>query len=175
MKGMKRLLPALLLAGLAIGPAASQTSALKGHDSNAPVDVAADRMEVQDRADRAIISGNVVVRQGELTLTAARVTVAYASGGGIQIRRIDATGGVVVRSPAETAKGNVGIYDLERRIITLIGGVSLVQRDAKVNGGRLTIDLDSGRAVMDGGGPPGMSNQGGRVTGRFTVPPRKGG
>jgi lipopolysaccharide export system protein LptA len=175
MKGMKRFLPALLLAGLAVGPAASQTSALKGHNSNAPVDVAADRIEVQDRADRAIFSGNVVVRQAELTLTAARLTVAYSSGGGVELRRIDATGGVTVKSPSETARGNVGIYDLDRRIITLIGNVSLVQRDAKVNGGRLTIDLDSGRAVMDGGGPPGTTSQGGRVTGTFTVPQKRGG
>ncbi len=175
MSGMKRLVPALLLAALAVGPAASQTSALKGHNSNAPVDVAADRIEVQDRADRAIFSGNVVVRQAELTLTAARLTVAYSSGGGVELRRIDATGGVTVKSPSETAQGNVGIYDLERRIITLIGDVSLVQRDARVNGGRLTIDLDSGRAVMDGGGPPGTTRQGGRVTGTFTVPQKKGG
>ena len=40
---------------------------LKGHNSNAPVDVSADRIEVQDRADRAIFSGNVVA----LTETAA--------------------------------------------------------------------------------------------------------
>jgi hypothetical protein len=38
-------------------------SALKGHNSNAPIDVAADRIEVQDRADRAIFAGNVKVRQ----------------------------------------------------------------------------------------------------------------
>ena len=175
MSGMKRLAPVLLLAALAIGPAFGQTSALKGHNSDAPVDVAADRIEVQDRADRAIFSGNVVVRQGDLTLTAARLTVAYSRGGGVELRRIDASGGVTVRSPAETARGDVGIYDLERRIITLIGGVSLVQKDAKVNGGRLTIDLDSGRAVMDGGGPAGVTSRGGRVTGTFTVPPRKGG
>ena len=131
MSGMKRLVPVLLLAALAIGPALGQTSALKGHNSDAPVDVAADRIEVQDRADRAIFSGNVVVRQGDLTLTAARLTVAYSRGGGVELRRIDATGGVTVRSPAETARGDVGIYDLERRIITLIGGVSLVQRDAR--------------------------------------------
>ncbi|HEX8622400.1 MAG TPA: LptA/OstA family protein [Allosphingosinicella sp.] len=172
---MKRLVPVLLLAALGLGPALGQTSALKGHNSNAPVDVAADRIEVQDRADRAIFSGNVVVRQGELTLTAARLTVAYSGGGGVELRRIDATGGVLVKSPSETARGDVGIYDLERRIITLIGDVSLVQKDAKVNGGRLTIDLDSGRAVMDGGGPPGTTSQGGRVTGTFTVPQKKGG
>jgi lipopolysaccharide export system protein LptA len=36
----------------------------------------------------------------------------------------------------------------------------------------LTIDLDSGRAVMDGG-LRGVNQAGGRVTGRFTVPKRQ--
>ena len=71
-------------------------SALKGHNSNAPVDVTADRIEVQDRADRAVFSGNVVATQADLKLTAPRLTVAYSNSGGIEIQRIDATGGVTV-------------------------------------------------------------------------------
>jgi lipopolysaccharide export system protein LptA len=158
---------------VALAPVLAQTSALKGHDSNAPVDVAADRIEVQDRADRAIFSGNVIVRQAELTLDAPRLTVAYSSAGGIEIERIDASGGVTVRSPSETARGQFAIYDLDSRLITLIGGVSLVRGDSQVRGGRLVIDLSSGRAVIDGGGPAGVESDGGRVTGRFTVPQRR--
>jgi lipopolysaccharide export system protein LptA len=155
---------------LALAPALAQTSGLKNHNSNAPVDVAADRIEVQDRADRAILTGNVVVRQAELTLNAPRLTVAYSSAGGIEIDRIDASGGVVVRSPSETARGQFAIYDLDSRLITLIGGVTLVRGDSRVSGGRLVLDLRSGRAVMDGGAPSGIANSGGRVTGTFTVP-----
>jgi lipopolysaccharide export system protein LptA len=158
---------------LALAPALSQTSSLKGHDSNAPVDVASDRIEVQDRADRAIFSGNVVVRQAALTLTAARLTVAYSSTGGIKIDRIDASGGVTVKSPSETARGQFAVYDLDSKLITLVGGVTLTRGDSHLQGGRLVLDLDSGRAVMDGGGPPGTGNAGGRVTGRFTVPQRR--
>jgi lipopolysaccharide export system protein LptA len=168
-------LAGLALAGLA--PALAQTSALKGHNSNAPVDVAADRIEVQDRADRAIFSGNVVVKQAEMTMTAAPPTVAYArdtkgnsTSGKVQIERLDASGGVTVTSPTERATGQFGIYDLQKKIVTLIGGVTLVRGDSRVNGARLTIDLDSGHAVMDGGGSGG---QGGRVTGTFTVPQKK--
>lgn len=181
MSGMKKVvLVAAALAG-ALGtasmtPALGQgaTSALQGHNTNAPVDVAADRIEVQDRADRAVFSGNVVVRQAELTLNAARLTVAYTNAGGIQIERLDASGGVVVRSPSETARGQFAVYDLNNRLITLVGGVSLIRGESRVNGGRLVIDLASGRAVMDGGGtaPAGTSNAGGRVTGTFTVPQR---
>lgn len=166
------------LALLSAVPASSQ-SALGGLNTNAPVDVEADRIEVQDRADRAIFSGNVQVRQGELSLDAARITVAYSGSvaGGIEVRRLDASGGVFVRSPSETARGQFAVYDLNRRLITLIGGVELNQSGNIIRGGRLVIDLDTGRAVVDGRaqGPGGLVTQGistGRVTGRFTVPQR---
>ena len=147
-------------------------SALKGHNSNAPVDVTADRIEVQDRSDRAIFAGNVHVTQAELTLDTPRLTVAYSGGANVQIRRLDASGGVVVKSPSETARGDFGIYDLDRKLITLIGNVQLNRDQNQVNGARLVIDLDSGRAVVDGG-PPGVNQSGGRVTGHFTVPQRQ--
>jgi lipopolysaccharide export system protein LptA len=172
---------ALVAAALAVaaGPAAlgqGAGSALKGHDTDAPVDVAADRIEVQDRADRAIFSGHVEVRQGSLQLSTARLTVAYASAGGIEIKRLEATGGVVLRSPSETARSQFAIYDLDRRLVTMIGGVTLIRGESRVQGGRLVLDLDTGRAVLDGGtaGAPGTSETGGRVTGRFTVPNRNG-
>jgi lipopolysaccharide export system protein LptA len=157
------------LARAADPSAVKGVSALKGHDSNAPIDVVADRIEVQDRADRAIFAGNVHVKQAQLALDTERLTVSYSSGGGIQIRRLDAAGGVVVRSPTETARGNFGIYDLDKRLITLVGAVQLNRGGSQVMGSRLVIDLDTGRAVMDGGAP-GVGQSGGRVTGHFTVP-----
>ncbi len=157
-------------------PASGQ--ALKGHNAKAPVDVDADRIEVQDRADRAIFSGNVRVRQAGLNLNAARLTLAYdRSGGGTDIERIDASGGVTVTSATESASGDFAVYDLPHRLITLVGGVTLVQGANRVNGGRLVIDLDTGRAVIDGNaaaapGIAGQPSQGGRVSGHFTVSSR---
>jgi lipopolysaccharide export system protein LptA len=172
----------IILAGvfaIAAAAAAAQqsqvqpVSALKGHNSNAPIDVTADRIEVQDRADRAVFSGNVHVTQAELSLETPRLTLAYSGGtDNVQIKRLDAAGGVTVRSPSETAKGDIGIYDLDRKLITLLGNVQLIRDQNRVNGSRLVIDLDSGRAVIDGG-PPGVNESGGRVTGHFTVPQRQ--
>jgi len=174
MNVMNRILAGAALIGLTLGASAlaqstGQVSALKGHDSNAPVDVSADRIEVQDRADRAVFAGNVKARQGELSLDTARLTLAYTSGNGIKINRLDASGGVVVTSPSETARGNFAVYDLDRKLITLVGDVRLAREGSTINGSRLLIDLNSGRAVMDGGAP-GIGQSGGRVTGHFTVP-----
>ena len=167
-------LAAIVAASLGGGLAYAQegVSALKGHDSRAPVDISADRGEAQDRADRVVFAGNVVVKQQELTLRTARLTVAYSNANGIDINRIDASGGVVVTSPSETARGDFAVYDLDQGLITMVGNVRLERGGSFLNGGRLTIDLDSGRAVMDGGLRGVNQGGGGRVTGRFTVPKR---
>ena len=165
---------AVAAATLGAGLAAAQDSisALKGHDSKAPIDLSADRAEAQDRSDRPIFAGNVIVRQGNLTLRTARLTLAYASQGGIDINRIDASGGVTVTSPSETARGDFAVYDLEDGLITMVGDVRLERGGSFLSGGRLVIDLDTGRAVMDGGLRGVSQPGGGRVTGRFTVPRR---
>jgi lipopolysaccharide export system protein LptA len=174
---MRIMLP-LILAAVLVVPASGQS--LKGHNSKAPVDVAADRLEVQDRADRAIFVGNVRVDQAGLRLTAARLTIAYDNGGSrTAIQRIDATGGVTVTSASETARGDIAIYDLPRKLITMVGGVTLVQGANRLSGGRLVINLDTGVASVDGGRPSVRNSDGtvtsgggGRVTGRFTVTQR---
>jgi lipopolysaccharide export system protein LptA len=163
---VKRALLLALLPLLAVAPALGQGSGVRGFDSNAPVDVAADRIEVQDRANRAVFSGSVVVRQGNMTMNAARLTVVYANGESVRIQRLEASGGVTLRTPSETARSRFAIYDVPRRIVTMIGEVRLDQGANHVQGQRLVLDLDSHRAVMDGGGGAG------RVTGRFTVPRR---
>ncbi len=171
----------LLSALLATAVAAQGNSTLRNHNSNAPVDISSDRIEVQDKQDRAVFVGKVHAVQADMTLDAARMTVAYsksASGGDPQIDRIDASGGVVVVDPSERATGNFGIYDLNRRIITLIGNVHLTRGDNTVSGARAVMDLNSGRSTVDGsaiGGGAGTSKgSAGRVTGRFTVPKRDG-
>ena len=173
-----------LLVGFALGSAAlisiSQTGAqaIAGHNSDAPVNYAADRIELQDKANRVVLSGNVDISQGGLRLQAARTTVAYTDAGELKIQRIDATGGVHVTRGNESARGDVAIYDFNRRIITLVGNVALNRGGDTLNGGRLVIDLASGIASVDGRagggssavGSPVGSSKSGRVSGTFSVP-----
>jgi len=155
------------IAALAFGSTAG-AQAISGFNSNQPVDYAADRIELQDRQKRVVLSGDVQITQGDLRLTAQRTTVAYTDNGSLRIQRIDATGGVVVTRGDERASGSAAVYDFNRRVIILSGGVALRRGGDTLNGGRLTIDLNTGLSSVDGGGARGA--QGGRVTGRFSVP-----
>jgi lipopolysaccharide export system protein LptA len=155
------------LVALGFGSVAG-AQAIAGFNSNQPVDFAADRIELQDRQKRVVLSGDVVINQGDLKLTAQRTTVAYTDNGSLQIQRIDATGGVVVTRGDERASGSAAVYDFNRRVIVMSGGVALRRGTDNLNGGRLTIDLNTGLSSVDGGGAQGQ--QGGRVTGRFSVP-----
>ncbi len=164
---------ALLAASVTVGTGAQAqaVSALKNHDSNQPVDFSADRIELQDRSDRAVLTGNVDVRQGDMTLTADRLTIAYSQAGSTQVTRMDASGGVTLKSRTETARAQFGIYDLQKRLVTMIGGVTLSRPgQGDTSGGRLVMNLNTGIATMDGGTVAG--GRGGRVTGRFTPPAR---
>ncbi|PKP96267.1 MAG: OstA family protein, partial [Alphaproteobacteria bacterium HGW-Alphaproteobacteria-13] len=66
---------AMLSAGA--GGDVAQAQALANHNSSAPVDFAAGSIEVQDRADRVVLAGDVRVTQAGLVVSAPRMTVAY--------------------------------------------------------------------------------------------------
>ena len=170
---------ALLFAFLALAsvPVAAQTSALKGLDTGAPIDVDAARIEIQDNANQAVFSGDVVIRQGRMTLNADTVKILYTRKGDAspEMQRLDARGNVRLITPSEKATGNIGIYDVPAKIITLVGNVTLDRAGTKLRGERLVINLVSGQTSFDGrsGGNaarPGTNS--GRVTGTFTVPQR---
>jgi lipopolysaccharide export system protein LptA len=177
------------VAGFLIATAAIFTSgsgqqasaqSLPNHNSSAPIDVSAEALDVASRAGRASYIGNVVVRQDRLTIRAARVSVAFTTGQSVDINRVEATGTVTVSADDLNARSNVALYDLDTRLITMIGDVVLTQRGNRLTGNRLVINVGSGRATLTGStstggsGDPdsGQAAQAGRVTGRFTVPQR---
>jgi lipopolysaccharide export system protein LptA len=180
---MNRVSHLLLVAAPVALLVAHAASGQVSHNSNAPIDFSAQSIELQDRANRAILTGGVTIRQATMTLTANRVTVAYTgqvASGSPQASRLDAAGGVTVTRPDQTAKSNFAVYDVNRRVVTMIGNVTLTQGTNRLNGGRLSIDLDTGRATIDGSGVAssgsgaagGVTQQGGRVSGSFSVPKR---
>jgi len=163
------------LTAVAVGGIGLQAQGIASHNTNARVNYAADRIELQDRQNRVVLSGNVVIDQAGLRLQSARTLVNYDDSGELRIDRITATGGVTVTRGNERASGDVAIYDFSRRIITMAGGVQLRRGTDTLNGGRLVIDLRTGLSSVDGSSSgssiPGTNpSDSGRVTGSFSVP-----
>lgn len=168
-------LTAATLAGIQL-----QAQSIAAHNSRAPVNFDAGRIELQDRQNRVSLSGNVIVTQAGLTVNSQRMLVNYSDGGSLDISRITATGGVSVSRGSESALGDVAIYDLNRQIITMAGNVRLQRGSDNLSGGRLVIDLKTGVSSIDGrsSGSASTSNpeegsvtrSNGRVRGTFSVP-----
>jgi lipopolysaccharide export system protein LptA len=152
----------------AFGGIQLSAQAIGNYNSKAPVNYAADRIELQDRQDRVVLSGNVDITQDNLRMRAARTIVDYTNTDSLKIQRITATGGVQVNRADQTAKGNVAVYDFNRRIITMAGDVALRRGTDTLNGQRLVMDLNTGVSNVDGKG--GAGSPGGRVSGTFSVP-----
>lgn len=159
-------------AALAASVALAQVSSLRQHNSDAPIDIDAQRIEVRDKDRLVLFDGGVKIRQEGLALDAQRIRLRYSRTGSddMTVLRIDAEGGVQMRSSSETANGDWGIYDVEAEQITLGGRVTLTRAGDFVRGNRLEVNLRTGIYTMDGAAP---ASGGPRVTSRFKPPQRE--
>lgn len=147
-------------------PARATTGGVLGIGaSKAPISIDADKLQVFDKEQRAVYSGNVVVVQGDTTMKAAHMTVFYeranqdaqpaepgSSGpGGAALKRVEAKGDVVITSKDQVARGDNGVLDRENDRMILTGNVSLSQGENITKGEKLFYNLSTGVATVDGG------------------------
>jgi lipopolysaccharide export system protein LptA len=94
--------------------------------------------------------------------------------GAQNIRRIEARGGVTVITKDQSATGDLGIYDLKTKTITLSGNVVVSQGQNVIHGQRVVVDTETGNARVESGGGGAGANAagGGRV--RALIQPGKG-
>jgi lipopolysaccharide export system protein LptA len=180
-----RLAAAMFVTAALSGPAGAQsvTTAFEGFSgrSDEPVRIEADNLEVREKDEAAIFTGNVVVVQGESTLRSNKLTIFYVGeatnqknqlqgetkGGdaavptGRDIRRLEAEGNVIVTSNDQRAVGASGVFDMASNTVTLTGGVTVSQGGNILKGSRLLVDLNTQRSRIESGGGSG------RVQGLF--------
>lgn len=131
---------------------------LPGRDADAPIEIEADKLEVRQEQQLAIFSGNVVAVQGGMTLKTDQMQVTYRQEGestganvGGAISKLEAIGNVVITTAKEKATGKRGIYNVDPGVIDLEGGVVLSNKDGKLEGQSLRMNLRTGVSVIDGG------------------------
>jgi lipopolysaccharide export system protein LptA len=85
--------------------------------------------------------------------TAATTTTATPGmpQGAQSIRRIEARGGVTVVTKDQNASGELGVYDLKSKTITLTGNVVVSQGKNVLHGERVVVDTATGNARVESG------------------------
>ena len=178
------------------GGASSPAKPGQFENKDAPVQIEAATLEVHDKSKTATFSGNVSVVQGDTTMRCRSLVVFYGqeigigesgaeattgtavktplggSKGAQNIRRIEARGAVTVLTKDQSASGDLGIYDLKTKTITLSGNVVVSQGQNVIHGERVVVDTETGNARVESGSGAGASAPGGRV--RALIQPGKG-
>lgn len=118
-------------------------------DTSLPVEVTSDELSVDQGTGTAVFTGNVVIGQGDMRLSAQRVMVVYrASAEGIA--RLEATGGVTLVSGADAAEAQRADYSIDEGTIVMSGNVLLAQGASALSADTMTIRLTDGTARMSG-------------------------
>jgi lipopolysaccharide transport protein LptA len=117
-------------------------------------DLTCEKLHVVLRPDRrglqqVIATGNVIVIQGTMRLTAPEVQVDYAADGK-KIARLHATGGVTLANGGEAAEAQEAVYTIDSGQVVMTGDVLLTQGTSAISGKLLTVDLATGTGVMEG-------------------------
>lgn len=118
-------------------------------DTSLPVEVTADSLSVSQNDGSALFTGNVVIGQGEMRLTAPRVLIFYAEGQN-RVERLEATGGVTLVNGDQAAEAERADYHVNDGTIRMSGSVLLTQGANTLVSDRMDVDLENGTARMNG-------------------------
>jgi len=127
-----------------------------------PVNITADKFVVDDTAQVATFTGQVVVKRKKLTVWAPKVVVEYGEDGPSSIKSFVASGGVRIKTEDQDATGDTAVYDPTAETLRITGNVMVINASSTVGSGDLVIDLNANTTVFTGSG------NNGRVTGIFT-------
>jgi lipopolysaccharide export system protein LptA len=163
---------ASLLAVCALAaPAAAQIA--RG-DTDAPIDLTADELEVVNAQCLAIWRGSAEALQADSRLRADVLRIYNAKGpakaGGSgpscgQVDRIEAQGGVYYVTPNQRVRGDHAIYTKVDDNLVVTGDVVVIQGKNVLRGTRMTMNTRTGQAQMETG--VSGRNKPGRVRGVF--------
>ena len=161
---------AMALALLAAGPAGAQIA----QNSNAPVDITADELEVVNAQCVAIWRGSAEALQADSRLRADVLKIYNRAGpakpGGAgptcaEVARMEAQGNVYYVTPQQRVHGDAATYDASAGQIVVTGDVVAAQGKNVLRGQRMVINTKTGEAQMQTNVKG--RNKSGRVRGVF--------
>lgn len=142
----------MIVLALAVPASAQQAGVRFGgltQDTSLPVEVTSESLSVDQSDGSALFTGNVLVKQGEMRMTAGSIRVEYAAGGQ-GIKRLHAQGGVTLVSPTDAAESDDAVYTIDTGNVVMTGNVLMTQGAAAISGNTLTVNLKDGTGTVTG-------------------------
>ncbi|WP_081293294.1 LptA/OstA family protein [Tritonibacter mobilis] len=135
--------PVLMAQGTGVSFGVLQT------DTSQPVDITSDNMSVNQEDGSALLTGSVLIIQGEMRLSADNVLVVRrAEGNGIE--RLEARGNVLLVSGEDAAEAREADYTIESGTVVMRGDVLLTQQGNTLGAEQMTVNITTGNATLSG-------------------------
>lgn len=135
--------------------------------SRAPIDIASDTMEADQKQNKVTFKGNVVAKQEDVTLYANTLVVIYDPDTR-QMKEVIAIGNVKVVQLDRRATGQKATFHQDSNKVILDGDAVVREGTNVVRGERITFYVEEERSVVE-------PAKGGRVSTSITPPPKEEG
>jgi lipopolysaccharide export system protein LptA len=120
--------------------------------SDQPLRISSQALEADNKNQVIIFTGNVVAKQGELTIHADVVQVYYEKkDGGNDIREIVASGNVKIYQGDGLATGQKAVLNNREQKIVLTGQPKVWQGKDMVSGEKIIVLLEEDKSLVEGG------------------------
>ena len=144
-------------------PVLSAAVPIKGADT-LPIEVTADRLRAESGGSSVIFEGNVVAKQGDVTMYSDLLRAEYSKTTNM-IEQVEAEGEVwFLQEDKEVKSKKAVLFNQEQRAV-FFGGATMLQGGNTVHGETITVYLNENRAEVKG------SEKGGRV--KAVINPKK--
>jgi lipopolysaccharide export system protein LptA len=149
--------------GLAAGLAAGLLAALPAHaqlaqNSDAPVDITADELEVNNAECTAVWRGSAEALQDTARLRANVLRIYYKKGAAssgaktnscVEVSRMEGEGAVYYVTPQQKIRGDLAVYDAASETIVFTGDVIVAQDKNVMRGGRMVYSVATGQGQIE--------------------------
>ena len=135
--------------------------------SRAPIDIASDTVEADQKQNKVTFKGNVVAKQEDVTLYANTLVMIYDPDTK-KLKEIIAIGNVKVVQLDRRATGQKATFDQDKNKVVLDGDAVVREGTNVIRGERITFYVEEERSVVEPG-------RGGRVSTSITPPPKEEG
>jgi lipopolysaccharide export system protein LptA len=126
---------------------AEQTAPVFSADQ--PIEITSRRLEAWQDERKSVFTGDVVAKQGNMTLQADSLTVLFAAEQN-EIEKLDAVGGVRLHQLERTATADRAVYRRQTGTLVLTGDAVVEQGGNRIAGEEITLFVEENRSLVKG-------------------------